>query len=182
VIERTALITERLRLEPVGPDHAAALWRLTEASLTELRPWMFWAAQADEGSTRAFVADAAGEWAQGLAYHFAIRDDRGLAGAVGIEVPVPVRRLGELGYWVGSDRAGDGYATEAGAAVVRFGFDIAGLYRLELRAGVDNMASRRVAEKLGFRLEGTLRQGCPLVDGAYDGYLFGLLATDPRPG
>ncbi|HYZ11873.1 MAG TPA: GNAT family N-acetyltransferase [Actinomycetota bacterium] len=182
MIERVPLVTERLRLEPIGPEHVEDLWRATEASLPELRPWMFWAAQADLASTRAFAEGAVEEWDQGLGFHFAIRDQAGLAGAVGLEVPVPVRRLGELGYWVGSDRAGRGYATEAGAAVLRFGFETVGLYRLELRAGVDNMASQRVAEKLGFRWEGTLRQGCPLADGAYDGYLYGLLSTDPRSG
>ena len=182
MIERAALRTARLRLEPIGPAHADDLWRATEASLPELRPWLFWAADVDLGSTRGFTESAVEEWDQGLAYHFAIRDETGLAGAMGVEVPVPVRRLGELGYWVATDRAGRGYATEAGAIILGFAFDTIDLYRLELRTGVDNRASQRVAEKLGFRLEGTLRKGCPLADGAYDGYLYGLLAVDARPG
>lgn len=176
--DRIELTTDRLRLEPIGPELAEELWRATETSLPELRPWMFWAAGSDQDSTRAFAEEAEREWAEGIAYHFAIRDRDGLAGGVGIEVPVPVRRLGEVGYWVASARAGRGYATEAGAAVIAFGFDALGLYRLELRAGVENPASQRVAEKLGFRREGTLRRGCPLADGAYDGYLYGLLAID----
>lgn len=179
MIERTPLLGQRLRLEPIGPEHAEELWRVTEASLPALRRWMFWAGTADAGSTRAFAEGAVEEWDEGAGYHFAIRDGDGLAGVMGIDVPAPVRRLGELGYWVATDRGGRGYATEAGTAVVRFGLRTAGLYRLELRAGVENLASQRVAEKLGFRREGTLRQGCPLIDGAYDGYLYGLLATDP---
>jgi len=176
--DRVELTTDRLRLEPIGPEHAEDLWRSTEPSLPELRRWMFWAAGADQDSTRAFAEEAGREWAEGIAYQFAIRDRDGIAGALGIEVPVPVRRLGEIGYWVASARAGRGYATEAGAAVVAFGFDALGLYRLELRAGVENLASQRVAEKLGFRREGALRRGCPLADGAYDGFLYGLVATD----
>jgi ribosomal-protein-serine acetyltransferase len=182
VIDRAALTTQRLRLEPVGPEHAEDLWRATEASLPALRRWMFWAADATRRSTREFAEGAVEEWDQGLAYHFAIRDEAGVAGAVGVEVPVPVRRLGELGYWVASGQAGRGYTTEAGTAVLRFAFDTIGLYRMELRAGVENHASQRVAEKLGFRREGTLRQGCPLPQGSHDGYLYGLLAADPRPG
>lgn len=177
--ERVELTTARLRLEPIDPGHAEELWRATEASLPELRPWMFWAAQADAGSTRAFTEGAPREWEEGVGYHFVIRDRDGMAGALGIEVPVPVRRLGEVGYWVASSRAGRGYATEAGSALVSFAFDVLELYRLELRAGVENPATQRVAEKLGFRREGMLRGGCPLADGAYDGYLYGLLASDP---
>lgn len=178
--ERSELTTGRLRLEPIGAHHAEDLWRVTEVSLSELQPWMFWASDTGPESTRTFAEDAAGEWAEGTGFHFAIRDDGGVAGAVGIEVPVPVRRLGELGYWVASTRTGRGYATEAGAAAVAFAFGTLDLYRLELRAGVENLASQRVAEKLGFRREGALRQGCPLAGGAYDGYLYGLLAADLR--
>lgn len=141
---RVEVTTARLRLEPMGPGPAEELWRATEASLLELRPWMFWAGEAGRGSTRAFTEGAVEEWEAGVGYHFAIRDGDGIAGAMGIEVPV--RRLGELGYWVASSRAGRGYATEAGSAVVAFGFD----------------ESQRVAEKLGFRREGMLRGGCPL--------------------
>lgn len=175
---RVEVTTARLRLEPIGPGHTEELWRATEASLPELRRWMFWAGEAAPGSTRAFTEGAVEEWEEGVGYHFAIRDGDGIAGAMGIEVPVPVRRLGELGYWVASSRAGRGYATEAGSAVVAFGFEELRLYRLELRAGVENLASQRVAEKLGFRREGMLRGGCPLPEGAYDGYLYGLLASD----
>jgi len=79
---RIELTTDRLRLEPIGPEHAEELWRATEASLPELRPWMFWAAGSDQDSTRAFAEEAEREWAEGIAYHFAIRDREGLVGAL----------------------------------------------------------------------------------------------------
>lgn len=179
MIDRSPIETARLRLEPVEPGHAQALWEATESSLDDLRPWMFWAPGADLASTREFTEEAVGDWSEGTAFHFVVHDRDGVAGAIGLDVPVPVRRLGEMGYWVGSSRAGRGYATEAGAAVVRFGFEVLGLYRLELRAGTGNRASQRVAEKLGFVREGVLRRGCPLADAGYDCYLYGLLATDP---
>jgi len=93
----------------------------------------------------------------------------------------PLDRLGELGYWVRTDRCGRGYATEASSSVVEFGFEEAGLHRLELRAGVDNRASQRVAEKLGFQQEGRLRQGGRGAEVPYDCYVYGLLVSDPAP-
>jgi ribosomal-protein-serine acetyltransferase len=181
VAERRRRETERLTLSPVDPGLADGIWAATEASLAELRPWMVWAAASTEETTRTFTEEAAREWEDGTAYQFAILDDEGVAGAIGVDVPVPIRRMGEVGYWIRTDRTGRGYATEAGRELVRFGFEDLLLYRLELRAGLQNAASRRVAEKLGFRREGRMRRGCLGSQGGYDCYLYGLLATDHRP-
>jgi ribosomal-protein-serine acetyltransferase len=93
-----------------------------------------------------------------------------------------VRDIGEVGYWLRTDRTGRGYATEAGAALIGWAFEELGAARLELRAGVENRASQRVAERLGFRREGRLRRGCPHPDGGYDCYLYGLLPEDLDDG
>lgn len=175
------LKTPRLRLEPISPEGAEELWAATQSSLPELQPWMWWADQASLDSTRAFAEDTERQRAGGMSYQFLIRDDGGVAGAGGVEIHGAERRMGEVGYWVRSDRAGRGYATEAVRAVVDLAFAELGLYRLELRAGVENRASQRVAEKVGFRREGVLREGCARGRTGYDCYLYGLLAADPIP-
>jgi ribosomal-protein-serine acetyltransferase len=176
--DRAPLRTERLVLEPIGPEHAEAMWTATEASLEELRRWMLWAVDATREGTETFAAEAEREWNEGTGFHFTINRDGDLDGALGLEVRAPINRIGEIGYWIRSDRAGQGLVTEAAEAVVAFGFDVLGLYRVELRAGVGNRASQRVAEKLGFRLEGTLRKGCPGGPEPYDCYMYGLLLED----
>jgi ribosomal-protein-serine acetyltransferase len=177
-VERGPIRTGRLVLEPIGPEHAEALWAGTEASLPELERWMLWAVGATKEGTETFAAEAERDWAEGTGFHFSILQDGDLVGALGLEVKVPINRIGEIGYWVRSDRAGRGFAAEAGEAVVAFGFDVVGLYRIELRAGVENPRSQRVAEKLGFLREGTLRKGCPGGSEPYDCHLYGLLRED----
>jgi RimJ/RimL family protein N-acetyltransferase len=177
-IDRAPLRTDRLVLEPIGAEHAESLWAATEASLADLERWMLWAVGATREGTEAFTAEAEREWDEGTAFHFAALEDGDLAGAVGLEVRAPINRIGEIGYWIRSDRAGRGLTTEAGGAVVAFGFEVVGLYRIELRAGVGNAASQRVAEKLRFRREGTLRKGCPGGPEPYDCHLYGLLLED----
>jgi len=60
-----------------------------------------------------------------------------------------------VGYWVDRAQAGRGYTPEAVVAAFRFGFEEAGLHRLQVAVVPRNTSSRRVAEKLGLRDEGT---------------------------
>ena len=62
-------------------------------------------------------------------------------------------RGGEIGYVFNPDYAGNGYATEAGAVLLRLGFDDLGLHRIIGRLDARNLASARVLEKLHLRRE-----------------------------
>ncbi|TDD40403.1 N-acetyltransferase [Nonomuraea terrae] len=63
----------------------------------------------------------------------------------------------EIGYWVDPRARGRGVATESVRAACRWAFAARPLDLIEWRAEVGNTASRRVAEKAGFTIEGTLR-------------------------
>ena len=64
---------------------------------------------------------------------------------------------GEIGYWIGKPWWGHGYATEAATGLIRYCFRSARLPRLTCCHFVDNPASKRVIEKLGFRETGRCR-------------------------
>ena len=177
-VPRESISTARLRLEPVEPRLSDGIWEATRASLPELRPWLSWAGTASPEQTRAFTEGALQTWEAGTDYPFAVLEGSEVVGAMGCHRAVLARKIGEVGYWLRTDRTGRGYATEATGAVVRWGFEVLGMERMELRAGVDNLASQAVAERLGFRREGRLRRGCPHPDGGYDCYIYGLLRED----
>jgi ribosomal-protein-alanine N-acetyltransferase len=79
-----------------------------------------------------------------------------------------------LGYWMGQPYAGQGLMTEAVGLAVPFCFDTLGLHRIHAAFLPDNMASRRVLEKNGFREEGFAEHYLQ-IDGKWaDHVLFGL--------
>jgi ribosomal-protein-alanine N-acetyltransferase len=79
-----------------------------------------------------------------------------------------------LGYWMGRDHAGKGLMTEAVGMVVPFIFDTLGLHRIHAAFLPDNVASRRVLEKNGFKEEG-FAENYLQIDGKWcDHVLFGL--------
>ncbi|MGL4175235.1 MAG: GNAT family N-acetyltransferase [Dermatophilaceae bacterium] len=61
---------------------------------------------------------------------------------------------------------------------LRFAFDEAGLPRVGLKAEVDNAASRRLAERVGFAAEGVERAGHVTSRGAVDMATYSMLASD----
>jgi RimJ/RimL family protein N-acetyltransferase len=88
---------------------------------------------------------------------FAVTDAESgrIVGSVGVRFN-DAEDVGELGYWARSDARGRGLITRAVVLASRWAF-ARGAARVQLRADVENAASRRVAEKAGFTLEGVLR-------------------------
>ena len=74
----------------------------------------------------------------------------------------------EIGYWCCTSFTGRGFVTEAVRAVTRFAIDHLGAERLEIRCDALNLPSNRVAERVGFELEGTLRNGDLRLDGSLE--------------
>jgi len=82
-----------------------------------------------------------------------------------------------LGYWVDGRYAGRGICPTAVALVTDHCFGPVGLHRVEANVRPENEASRRVVEKLGFRVEGT-RLRYLQIDGAYRDHLCYALTTE----
>jgi len=78
------------------------------------------------------------------------------------------------------DQQGRGYAAEAGRAVLELGFETFGLHRVYGSCDARNAASARLMERLGMRLEGTLRE-TEYVKGAWcDELIYAILADEWR--
>ena len=81
-----------------------------------------------------------------------------LIGSVGLRDIDREHRQAELGFWIGRDWWGQGYAREAAGAVVQFGFETLELNRICAHHLARNPASGRVLLALGMQREGVLRQ------------------------
>ena len=100
--------------------------------------------------------------------NFLVRYDGRVIGAQGLgSANLAVTREVRTGSWIGLRHQGQGIGTEMRAAVVLFAFDHLGAVRARSAAFVDNPASLRVSEKLGYRRDGTetvVRRGEPVDD------------------
>jgi RimJ/RimL family protein N-acetyltransferase len=133
--------------------------------------------------TQQFIRDSATAWHEGRAFDFAIRRDAEPdfhLGNVSVWYVSRANAVGEVGYWVRTDASRQGICTEAVARILRFGFEDLAMHRLVVRIAVGNRGSERVAEKLGFRLEGTLRDEVRIGADWMDHTIWGLLDREWR--
>jgi ribosomal-protein-alanine N-acetyltransferase len=97
---------------------------------------------------------------RGLGFRFAIIETESecLIGCVELRDLNREHAQAEMGFWIGTPFWGRGYASEAGATIVRFGFESLGLNRIYAFHMARNPASGKVLQKLGMKPEGVLRQ------------------------
>jgi len=163
-------------------DDAPQLFEAVRESIAEVSPWLGWCHEnyAIEES-RDFVRSR-GEKAQTDEwYSFGVFDRNGgerFLGGVGLNFINRVHQFGNLGYWVRTTASGKGIASQASRLVARFGFEELGLHRIEIVAAVSNIASQRVAEKIGAVREGVLRNRLLIRGEPQDAVMFSLVRAD----
>lgn len=171
--------TERLLLRRFNRRDVLALEEGVRASLVELHEWLPWAhIDYTRDDAVAFVRDSMQAWKEGKAFDYAIRpraEPDFHLGNISIWQTSRSGKIGEIGYWVRTDRTAQGYATEATRAMMRVGFENMGLHKVTLRIAVGNRGSERVAEKLGFAHEGILREELLIRGNWVDHSLYAIL-------
>lgn len=114
---------------------------------------------------------ALGEWVQ-----VGVEHGGALIGDVGVFVDSG-GGVAEVGYSLHPDHQGNGFATEAVGAVVD-ALLAGGVHRVEAGVDPENVASRRLLERLGFEREGLARRAYRLRDHFVDDERWALLADD----
>ena len=138
----------------------------------------------DLPETRALIQQVRTAYDEKRALHWAVTlkgEDQAI-GLFGFNYWERFHRRAEIGYDLARPYQGRGLATEAAAAMVRFGFEEMGLNRIETETIADNHASVRLLRRLGFRLEG-IRRGYSLEDdGTFHGSaVYALLQEEYQP-
>ena len=165
-----------VRLRPVRLRDGAVWSRIRLADQAHLEPWepmaeADWEVRHSISSWPSICSGLRAEARKGRMLPYAIELDGEFCGQLTIgNVTHGALRSAWIGYWVAKDRNGGGVATAALAMGVDHGFGPVGLHRIEATVRPENVRSRRVLAKTGFREEGLLKRYLE-VDGAWRDHL-----------
>ncbi|MFI6759028.1 GNAT family N-acetyltransferase [Micromonospora sp. NPDC050417] len=177
---KPAKITEGgLLLRPWEPTDADAVHRACQDP--DIQRWTTVPSPYLPEHAEGFVTEVApAAWANGTGAPFAVCDASTgeVLGSCGLVSINQTLRTGEVGYWTAPWARGRAVAVVATRAVARWAFREHGLRRLIWQAEVGNHASRLVALRAGFRVDGELRLAQPHPRGTADGWIGSLLPSD----
>jgi [ribosomal protein S5]-alanine N-acetyltransferase len=150
--------TERLVLRPLITDDAAAVAALAgrreiaDTTISIPHPY------SEERAVEWIATHTVRSGGKELVFAITLRKSGSLIGSMGLRDIDTEHSQAEMGFWIGLDWWGQGFATEAGRAVIRFAFEQLNLNRVHAHHMVRNPASGRVLARIGMKREGVLRQ------------------------
>lgn len=177
----TVLEGTKVRLRPLEPDDLPRVFEWY-GNPELVSPFDRYFTDSYESFARS-VRDAPND-ALSLAPRFAVepRPSPGAVGVVGHYQAHPVLETIEVWYLIGDPSArGQGYGKEAVGLLVDHLFRTTSIERVGATCDVENLASSRLAEGLGFRREGTLRRAFYHHGRWHDAYQYGIIRSE-RPG
>ena len=175
----TYKIDDDTELRLLEEQYAQELFDLTDSNRDQLRKWLPWvdATKAVDDS-REFILKSLEQYEKNGAVNAGIWHHGRLAGVISFVMLDVYNRNTWLGYWLCEQYQGKGLVTAACRVMLATAFEDMGLNRVEIRAATENSRSRAIPERLGFRLEGILRESTWLHDHFHDMAVYSMLRSE----
>lgn len=172
-------IDEHTEARLLRAEDADSLYDVTIRNREWLGRWMSWLDKViDVSDTHAFLRACEKEAYEHTAFKAGIWRHGTLIGCIDLHDIDWSNSNARIGYWLDNEHSGHGIATRAARLLVEYAFEALDLHRVEIFVTAHNESSRRVAERLGFTLEGVLRGAQRLRGRFYDQALYALLRDD----
>jgi RimJ/RimL family protein N-acetyltransferase len=169
---------DELTVRPWQPGDAVAV--VAAYADRDIQQWHI--QSLTDGEAAGWLSSWAGRWQAETAAGWAVTEQAVLVGRVGFRVISLDEGWAEVAYWTVPAARGRGIAARSVRAVSEWMFRAVGLNRIELNHSTLNTASCRIAQKAGFRYEGTRRRQALHQDGWHDMHLHARLAGDDITG
>lgn len=167
-----------LEMRSLDAEDAEAIFEVVERQRAYLREWLPWVDRTRSAEdVRRFITEVAlPREAEGGGPNCGIWVNGVLAGSAGCHAIDWANRSVSLGYWLDADYQGRGIITRAAAALIDYLFDEMELHRVVIQCGASNHRSCAIPLRLGFQLEGLLREAEWVNDRWVDLKVWGMLA------
>ena len=175
-------IDKNLLLRSYNADDAPELFNVVNASRKHLHTWLDWVDKTTkEEHSLQFIQQSLHhlETQEGLA--LGIFYNNRIIGSIGMHHWEQTKKRAQVGYWISKEYEGNGIINKCLIKFIDFLFEKIGLNKVEIHFLPGNKRSAKVAERLGFKIEGIIRQIVMRNGKAEDIVIAGLLKSEWNP-
>lgn len=175
----TLKVDQEIELQLFQPHDAPKLCQLVEENRDHLRGWLPWVDRMTPPFDYDFIIPMwLRQFAENNGFNGGIIYMGQLVGSIGFNQIDWQNQNTSIGYFLAKNAEGRGIMTRTVRAVLNYAFNELNLHRIEIRCGENNKKSRAVPERLGFVVEGKIRDGENLYGNYHDLILYSMLAHE----
>jgi ribosomal-protein-serine acetyltransferase len=168
-------VSNDVTLRNLRMEDVLDLFDLVDRSREYLGEWLPWVKNTvDIDSELSFIRNSIQRMEFGIGIDMGIWFREQLVGVIGFNNIDLNNMKGTIGYFLGERYQGKGTMLSSCRSLVNYGFHKLNLHKIVIRCAADNIKSRRIPEKLGFKVEGILRDEELLARGYVDHYYYGM--------
>jgi ribosomal-protein-serine acetyltransferase len=175
----TRALRSGIELKLLEDRHAESLFAAVERDRNYLREWLQWVDPTKSvEDVRNFIQMSLRQFANKEGLAAGLWCGAKCIGSIGSHKIDWLNRKLEFGYWIANEFQGRGIITEASRVFIDHAFSEWTMNRVEIHCATGNIRSCAIPKRLGFHLDGTMRES-QLLNGQYvDIHVFGMLKRD----
>ena len=176
-------VSESIKLQLLIEKDAEKFYNLIDKNKEYLKEFMPRMLETKSvGDTRDVIKIFLNQIIENNGFRAAIYYNLDMVGIVGFKYMDWQNMKTEMMYWIDQDYTGKGIATECVEKLINVAFYEYGMNKIIIKSSVKNIGSKKIAEKCGFTIEGTLKEDELLMDGFTDINVYSLLKKDHKEG
>jgi len=153
-------VDTEIELRQLDQSDSVDIFNTIDNQRDYLGKWLPFVAYTKEISdTEKFVNSVVNAPEDRFEYVFAIRKFNEFIGLIGFKDTDKQNKKTEIGYWLSEKYQKQGIVTKSVDKLCDFAFNKQGINRIQIKCAVENMSSKNIPKKLGFKFEGIERQG-----------------------
>ncbi|MFO7445645.1 MAG: GNAT family protein [Ignavibacteriaceae bacterium] len=161
------MVNADVGIKTAVPQDAEELFSLVESCRQYLREWLPWVdGTRSVNDTLMFIIESKGKNMFNGREVYTVRYKNTITGMIDLHNGDSFNRKADIGYWLAEQYQGKGIITSACKILIDKAFYEKDINRVTIKAAENNIKSQRIPERLGFKKEGTERQG-EYLNGSY---------------